>query len=227
MKRGQRILDVASPVLFGFYLSEHLKSRYRYINLDEREISELDSLLVAVRVRGQYEASICDVLQMQDADESYDAVVSISVIEHIPDEGDTHALLEMWRVLRPGGRLVLTFPVSGMYEMEYREMDQYQVGLTREAQGYFFQRYYDEDAMQSRLLNHVPNATVKAVEFYGEREPGWFQAYEQRWIARGLQETVKDPYLMARYMKKFESFRELPGKGVVGLCLEKDEEKWG
>ena len=39
-------------------------------------------------------------------DQSFDKVVSICVLEHIPD--DARALREMYRVLRPGGRLVLS-----------------------------------------------------------------------------------------------------------------------
>ena len=41
-------------------------------------------------------------------DESFDVVVSISTLEHIPDDGDIQVVRESARVLRPGGRLVLT-----------------------------------------------------------------------------------------------------------------------
>lgn len=41
-------------------------------------------------------------------DESFDAVLMIEVIEHV--EGDRQALGEIRRVLRPGGRLILTTP---------------------------------------------------------------------------------------------------------------------
>ena len=42
------------------------------------------------------------------ADGSADAVTSFTVLEHVPDEAA--ALAEMRRILRPGGRLVLTVP---------------------------------------------------------------------------------------------------------------------
>jgi SAM-dependent methyltransferase len=45
-------------------------------------------------------------------DRSFDAVVAAEVMEHIPAEGRPDALREMLRVLRPGGRLVVTFPAD-------------------------------------------------------------------------------------------------------------------
>ena len=53
-------------------------------------------------------------LQVEDAralpfgDASFDAIACVSVIEHVPGEGDAAAMAEMWRVLRPGGVLHLT-----------------------------------------------------------------------------------------------------------------------
>jgi len=41
-------------------------------------------------------------------DEVFDAVVSISTVEHIPGDGDTRVMVEAARVLRPGGRVVVT-----------------------------------------------------------------------------------------------------------------------
>lgn len=39
---------------------------------------------------------------------SYDLVLSIQTMEHLPRPAD--AMSEMWRLLRPGGRLVITIP---------------------------------------------------------------------------------------------------------------------
>ncbi len=49
-----------------------------------------------------------DALAMPYAAESFDAVVNVSMLEHLPEPGD--AIAEMLRVLKPGGRLVLGFP---------------------------------------------------------------------------------------------------------------------
>lgn len=47
-----------------------------------------------------------DLTAMPYADGTFDAIVSISVIEHIPDV--ERALAEMYRCVRPGGRLLIT-----------------------------------------------------------------------------------------------------------------------
>ncbi len=52
-----------------------------------------------------------DLTALSFADESFDAVVSLEVMEHIPDF--QRAFLECARVLRPGGRLLLSVPFHG------------------------------------------------------------------------------------------------------------------
>jgi len=53
----------------------------------------------------------CDRLPFQD--ESFNAVINSEVIEHVPDVPDI--LTEMWRVLRPGGLLILGTPDYGRW----------------------------------------------------------------------------------------------------------------
>jgi SAM-dependent methyltransferase len=217
------VLDISSPWLFGFYSSERRQLHYHYINADRREVAQVSELKPFLRTQGQYECSIVDATAMPFADASFDAVVSISVIEHLPSNGDTRAVKEIWRVLRPGGRLILTFPVSRSYEEEYRSRDEYQIGIPNEKGRYFFQRYYDESAVRTRLLDPLPGFTMVAMEFYGEREEGFFRAYEKRWLSDGLKETIKDPYLMARNMKHYREFDALPGIGIAGVSIVKSD----
>lgn len=49
------------------------------------------------------------------ADESFDCVTCVEVLEHIPSKLRTQALSEMRRVLRTGGRLVLRVPHAGFF----------------------------------------------------------------------------------------------------------------
>lgn len=51
-----------------------------------------------------------DMTALSFESESFDGVVSMDVIEHVPDY--ERALSEAFRVLRPGGRLVLSAPVD-------------------------------------------------------------------------------------------------------------------
>ncbi len=58
------------------------------------------------RERG-FEADFGSVFNIPAADESFDVVTCISVVEHIPFK--EYALKEMLRVLKPGGKLILTY----------------------------------------------------------------------------------------------------------------------
>jgi SAM-dependent methyltransferase len=46
------------------------------------------------------------------ADASYDVVLTLEMVEHLPPEAREPAFAEMLRVLRPGGRLIATFPAG-------------------------------------------------------------------------------------------------------------------
>lgn len=45
-------------------------------------------------------------------DESFDVVLCCETVEHLPREAREPAFSEMFRVLRPGGRMVVTFPAD-------------------------------------------------------------------------------------------------------------------
>lgn len=57
----------------------------------------------------QIEAS-ADALPFGDA--SYDVVVSLEMLEHVPQERRAAVLGELTRVLRPGGRAIVSFPAD-------------------------------------------------------------------------------------------------------------------
>jgi len=111
-------------------------------------------------------------LQVQDArrlsyeDGSFDRVFSISVLEHIPDDGDSQAMREIGRVLRPGGVMALTVPFCAREpQEEYVDGDVYE----RKASGHsvFYQRRYDLAGLHRRLVEpsglHVVETT-----YFGE-----------------------------------------------------------
>ena len=70
---------------------------------------ELDADAVAVaRRRGHEDVHVGAVEQLPWPDETFDLVTCLDVVEHTPDDRAT--LLELRRVLRPGGWLLVTVP---------------------------------------------------------------------------------------------------------------------
>ena len=100
---GQRVLDVASGAGFGLrMLREAGASSVIGLDYDPSAIVEARRMEPAARlVRG-------DATSLPLATASLDLVVSFETIEHVPDAAALVA--EIRRVLRPGGRLVLSTP---------------------------------------------------------------------------------------------------------------------
>lgn len=71
-------------------------------------------------------------------DATFDAVISISTIEHFPAGGDSRVISEVARLLKPGGRAILTVPYGPSYD-EHRH-------------GRWFERTYDHEALRTRLV---------------------------------------------------------------------------
>ncbi|RMF94512.1 MAG: class I SAM-dependent methyltransferase [Candidatus Schekmanbacteria bacterium] len=131
-------------------------------------------------------------------DNSFDVVVSISVIEHISDDGDSAAMAEFVRVARPGGKIIITFPVMGEYYEEFRAHDPYgSQSWDRERKMFFFQRFYDEEAINERLIAQH-NIDVISKEYYIEKKPGIFDKYMRNCIRKGIFYSSTDPLVMLR-----------------------------
>ena len=67
--------------------------------------TELNATPYLIRVAGRAQAMPFD-------DAAFDAVIAAEVLEHIPAGDREDALGEMLRVLRPGGRMIVTFPAD-------------------------------------------------------------------------------------------------------------------
>ena len=85
---------------------------YSALNVGKSKLGNIANTNGSVFVQG-------DVQKLPFADEVFDLLISCETIEHVP--GVDCALSEMWRVVRPGGRLFLTTPnyanLMGLYEL--------------------------------------------------------------------------------------------------------------
>ncbi|MGD2184190.1 methyltransferase domain-containing protein [Lusitaniella coriacea] len=214
-------LDISSPRLFFLYLLDqypHLK--IEILNPDLRDLEETKLYLQTLLPERNANLVSHDATQLPYPDNHFDVITSISTIEHISDNGDTLAVRELWRVLKPGGKLILTLPCKKKYDEEWRDTDTYKLGSVEKGGKYFFQRFYDTRALQERIFKPL-DTTLLSLEVFGENKAGSFDEYIQRWLAFGIDETIKDPYYIARDYRFFESIEMLIDVGVCGLILQK------
>jgi len=215
------ILDVSSPYLFGFYLCRKEEINYTYINPDKRDLYNVQSLANKLDFSGNYITICADARTLDYDDNTFDAVLSISVIEHVNGGDDSRVMKELWRVVKPGGLLILTFPVKPVYKEEFRDNDIYKLDSIKKEEGYFFQRLYDEENINKRLLSSINNFKIIDKKVFGETSSGFYNGYKERWIKNGYLEIVKDVYYISKYFRYFNNINELKGIGVMGLTLKK------
>ena len=111
-----------------------------------------------------------DAQALSYSDETFDRIFSVSVVEHIPGNGDAVAVQEIARVLKPGGIVCLTVPWSDrgyLEEFHAPSPSAYWVKSSDQAR-VFYQRAYDHDSLHERLLSHRCLDLVD-VSFWGER----------------------------------------------------------
>ncbi|MCJ7667744.1 MAG: methyltransferase domain-containing protein [Anaerolineae bacterium] len=101
--------------------------------------------------KGLASVVIQDARALALGDDLFDYVLCISTIEHILANGDIEAVKEFARVLRPGGRLILSVP----YGQTYKEGRWHQ----------FFSRTYDYRNLMARLIEPSTLRLVR-LEFF-------------------------------------------------------------
>jgi SAM-dependent methyltransferase len=175
LPRGSRLLDVGSPKELGLLLAWRRGCHVTSTDILQQEVEISRRYAAALEISGsaagQVDARIEDARQLSFPTASFDGAVSVSVIEHIPEAGDTAAVQEMVRVAKPGGRVIITVP----FDRQYRETWVRRPVYEREQSGdttVFYQRHYDEVTLSDRLV--APSgAQLEDLQLWGEgRIPG-------------------------------------------------------
>lgn len=196
---GGKLLDISSPRLLPLWVANSGKFQVIMVNLNINDLEESRQFSILIRNRDKLKfVAGVDATQLPFLDNSFNIATSISIIEHINGNGDSIAMNEFVRVVRPGGKIILTFPVLGNYFEEYRASDPYGTQERDIKTGlYFFQRFYDVNSINSRILGGRKVRVIHK-EYFDESFPGRFDSYVRKSIQEGLNFTVKDPWLILK-----------------------------
>lgn len=215
-------LDLSSPRLFSLYLAakNDPPRSIKMCNPDAKDIECTRRIAEALHF-DCLTFSTESALDLRRQTESYDCIWSISVIEHVAGEyDDSTAIQLMFDALKPGGYLILTVPTDKYFWNEYRPTNYYGTQPRDKQKGFFFQRFYDLDAIKSRLLEPIQR-DPKVIRWYGEKQAGTFQNYIERILQGNSWVSLEDPVQIVDHYAEYSSFSSMPGAGVCGLVIEK------
>jgi ubiquinone/menaquinone biosynthesis C-methylase UbiE len=108
LRPGDRYLDAGSGVTPLGHILAAKAVQTDACDANQRLIDELRRFRPEDVFGSRVKYATQDLTRLSYADEMFDAVSCISVLEHIPAPFDQAAVREMLRVLKPGGVLVLT-----------------------------------------------------------------------------------------------------------------------
>ena len=177
IRKGERYLDIGSgKSIFPLFVLAK-KDCYVYIADDESIINDsfrfyneiISKLKLSNLVDKKiYLLKISDNTFLDFPDNYFDKISCISTLEHVKGNGDSEMIKEIARILKRGGRAVITFPFNNGDYME--EDDALGVG--------YFQRRYNLPAIKSRVID-PSGLEVKKVIYFGERNAHIGRLYRQ------------------------------------------------
>jgi SAM-dependent methyltransferase len=209
-------LDVSSPRLFSFRaLLSGKASRAVIANPDGADLAATRTLFANAGVAQRCEFHQALVSDLAAMGRSFDTISCISVLEHIPPAHTRQALADMWSMLKPGGRMLLSVPCARTAFDEYINFNEYGL-LDANEQGFVFgQRFFDEDLLRSEIL--ATTGTPSRMAVFGEMSGGESFANRQAKLSDSDYPYWRESLFVAENYRLFGRIGDLPGLGVIGL----------
>ena len=160
------VLDVGSPKMFGMYLALHAEAALTLTDINDADVDEYRMMWSSRAAEAKRPVVFArqEVRSLAYADDAFDIVYAMSVVEHVDGEdGDSRGVRELLRVLKPGGLLVLSVPYGASYAEQARIGFAHASHKTGDRAACFFQRIYDRQALEKRILGSLPE--LAHVEF--------------------------------------------------------------
>jgi len=215
----EEYLDVSSPRLLPLALTRRYRRlRAVLVNPDGSDLEQTEEMVHGLGLSRRCATLDHRIEQSGLADGTFDLITSVSVVEHVP--ADREALAAMWRLLGPGGRLILTVPVAAAPAEEWADFDRFGLGERGPDGLYFWQRFYSPEDLETRLFSVVGRPA--RLEIYGEKWPGCYDRNVLAKMRDPYYPVWREPWMMAREWKRFDQLRDLPGVGVAGMVFLKE-----
>ncbi|MXV84491.1 class I SAM-dependent methyltransferase [Candidatus Poribacteria bacterium] len=103
-------LGFGPGVLTAFILQQNASWQAEGVDVSQHCLHHAQRLLEKKIVLDRSKLSVGDVRSLHYPDDTFDGVIAVEVLEHIPDPET--GLLEAMRVLKPGGYLITALPVQ-------------------------------------------------------------------------------------------------------------------
>lgn len=211
-----RYLDLSSPRMFSAILLSTVNNiAADIVNPDARDLKSTFELLDVLGLSDRCRFHEKRVEELEFMPETLDMIACMSVIEHIPGEGDHGALKKQWDWLRRGGTLMLSVPCAREAYEEFIDINEYRI-LTPEDDGFVFgQRFYDSGLLERRVFQVTGEPVRMAI--YGEKAEGSFFKNRHEKLSNPNYPFWREPYMMGEEYRFFSSIGDLPGLGVVAM----------
>jgi SAM-dependent methyltransferase len=172
-EQSDRILDVGSPKLLSLFVADKVGAEVYSTDIEDYFVSDYLAFRAIRKIpENLYHPLTADGRCLSFPDGFFSKSFSISVLEHIPGNGDTECIQEIARTLRSGGRMVITIPFAPVSRDEYKDARSfYWSGNSVQEKGQeqvFFQRRYSEKDIFSRLID-PSGMKLKGLSYLGDR----------------------------------------------------------
>lgn len=160
------VLDVSSPKLLAMFFALNGYDGVVAADLEDYFVGDFEIYKQYAKL--PLRTAVFDAARhIPYPDSHFDRMFSVSVLEHIPGNGDTLALQEMLRVLKPSGSLVITLPAFTHYVEEWSVAEHYWKTVRNEKGETFFQRRYDQERLMKTLA--IQGGVVEEVILIAEK----------------------------------------------------------
>lgn len=111
-KEGSHFCDLGfgPGVLTAFILEQDTSSQVDGVDISKHCLHHAQRLLEKKKVSARSTLSVADVRSLPYPDDTFDVIIAVEVLEHIPDP--EAGLAEAMRVLKPGGYAITALPVQ-------------------------------------------------------------------------------------------------------------------